>query len=262
MAPRRAVAGADVDEVGLGIVGDAVPGVAAAAVLPPLAGPGLGRHLHRLRLERLRRIAGHDVEAPRLRAGLGVVGGHVAAHAVNSAPPLPMMTLPLTMRGAPVIAYSTCRSGVVCRTHTTAPGGRVERDEAAVEQADVDPALVERDAAIGRAAITAGRRRRGRPGYARVPPPLQRAGARVEREDHAPGAARVEHAVVDERGRFDLAAAAGDVPRPRALEVLDVLGGDAGEGTEPRLGVVEAVGQPFPGWRLAQPLSGDGGRGP
>ena len=121
MAPRRAVAGADVDQVGVGVVRKAVPGVAAAAVLPPLAGPGLGRHLHRLRLERLRRIAGNDVEPPRLVAGLGVVGGHVAAHAVELGAAVADDDLALddARRAGDHVLGVAVR--IVIRTHTTLP---------------------------------------------------------------------------------------------------------------------------------------------
>ena len=77
--PRRAVAGADQHLVELGVVGDAVPGVAAAAELPPLAGPGLRGHLHGLVLEAVGGIAGHHPEAPRELARVRVVRGQIAA---------------------------------------------------------------------------------------------------------------------------------------------------------------------------------------
>src|SRR5205823_2065954 len=43
---RRAVTGAEIDDMQLGIVSDSVPIVASAASLPPLALPGLGGHRH------------------------------------------------------------------------------------------------------------------------------------------------------------------------------------------------------------------------
>src|SRR6187401_68294 len=81
---RRAVARAEVDDVELRVVDNAVPVVAAAAGLPPLAAPGLGSHGHDGiggHAIGLCRIARHNVELPHLLAGLGVIGGHVAAGA-------------------------------------------------------------------------------------------------------------------------------------------------------------------------------------
>src|SRR5690606_12170510 len=83
--PRRAVAGADVEQVELRVVGHGVPHRAAAAQRPPLAVPGFRRHGHHLVLEAELGIAGHGEEAPGEFAGFGVVGGDVAAHAVFGA---------------------------------------------------------------------------------------------------------------------------------------------------------------------------------
>src|SRR5262245_5528189 len=64
------------------VVSERIPGRASAAHLPPLARPRLRGLLQRRRFKRLRRIARHGVEAPRLLARLGVVGRNVPAHAV------------------------------------------------------------------------------------------------------------------------------------------------------------------------------------
>ncbi len=56
-----------------------MPDRAAAAELPPFPSPGLGGHLHGLVLEALGRVAGHHIPAPRLLAGLHVIGGDIAA---------------------------------------------------------------------------------------------------------------------------------------------------------------------------------------
>ena len=77
--PGTAVAGTHQDLVEFGIVGDAMPDVAAAAEFPPFPGPGLGRHFHRRILETFRGIARHHPETPGLFAGVGIVGGDVAA---------------------------------------------------------------------------------------------------------------------------------------------------------------------------------------
>src|SRR6185312_3574025 len=79
LVPRRAVPRADQNLVELGVVGEAVPGIAAAAVGPPLTFPGLGGHLLSFVLEAVGGIARNDVEAPDLLSGLGIVGRDVAA---------------------------------------------------------------------------------------------------------------------------------------------------------------------------------------
>src|SRR5690606_1062735 len=78
--PGRAVAGADIDEVERGIIGEAVPRGAAAAGLPPFAGPGLGSHFHGGILEAVGRVARHGVPAPELPARLRVIGRDIAPH--------------------------------------------------------------------------------------------------------------------------------------------------------------------------------------
>src|SRR5262245_30951302 len=67
------------------VVSERIPDRASAAHLPPLTRPRLRGLLQRGRFERLRRIARHGVEAPRLLARLGVVSREVPAHAVFGA---------------------------------------------------------------------------------------------------------------------------------------------------------------------------------
>lgn len=57
-----------------------MPGITAAAVLPPPATPGLGRHLLSGILESIGRIAGNDIETPDLFAGFGIVGSYIPTH--------------------------------------------------------------------------------------------------------------------------------------------------------------------------------------
>src|SRR5688572_32198874 len=72
--PRLRVAGADVDEFGVRVVGHAVPHRAAAASCPPVRVPGGRSFFQRRALERLRWIARNGVEAPGATAGQRVVG--------------------------------------------------------------------------------------------------------------------------------------------------------------------------------------------
>ena len=68
---RRAVAGADVDELEFGVVVDAVPHRRAAARFPAMARIPGGESLHEVRLvlRSFLRVARHGVEAPAERAG-------------------------------------------------------------------------------------------------------------------------------------------------------------------------------------------------
>src|SRR5690606_29319609 len=79
---RGAVTSGEVDQAQLRVVDDGIPGVAATAHRPPLAGPGLGSHFHRGVggfAVRHAGFAGHDEEAPGLFTRFRVVGADVAA---------------------------------------------------------------------------------------------------------------------------------------------------------------------------------------
>src|SRR4029079_11194108 len=89
------VTGSDVEQVGIGIVGHAIPNGSAAAHLQTFRIPGGGRAAHVdvayiFFLRRLGRIAGDGVEAPDELAGPGVVrfevsaGGKVRARATDA----------------------------------------------------------------------------------------------------------------------------------------------------------------------------------
>src|SRR5882762_3817387 len=80
-APGAAISHREIDAVEFGIVGDAVPNGAAAAPMPPLAGPALAGHRHGRVLEAFLRVARNGIEAPQLPAGFGLVGRHVTARA-------------------------------------------------------------------------------------------------------------------------------------------------------------------------------------
>src|SRR5262249_16042218 len=71
--PWTAIAGPNVKNVGGVIIGHTVPNGTAAAHLPPLASPCLGRHFQFRMFEWFRRIARHRAEAPDLLARSRVV---------------------------------------------------------------------------------------------------------------------------------------------------------------------------------------------
>ena len=164
-------------------------------------------------LERLRRIARHGEEAPRQTAGGGVVGRDVAAHGVLRAA---VADDHLALHDARCAGDRVRLLQVDRRLHVPHGGAgvRVQRHQPAVEQAHEDEAVVERHATVhGAAAQTgaAGRRK------LRVPRPLHRAGARIEREHRAPRPGRVEHAVRHQRRGFERAGHA-EFGGPRACQ--------------------------------------------
>ena len=218
--PRAAVARADVELIELRVVDERVPRRAAAAHLVPAAEPRRRRDLGERLVGRRavgagRRIAGHDVEAPRELAGVGVVGAHVAAHAELGA----------RVADDDLVLHDARRARD--RVHLRlidgdgAPdlraGDAVERDEPAVERRDDELVLVQRGAARVHVAARFGA---GGAGHLRVVAPNELAGRRVQRVRLAPGARRVQHAVDDERRRL-LAAIRVELVVPRRRETLE-----------------------------------------
>src|SRR5262249_24516256 len=82
IVPGRAVAGTEIDEVGLRVIDDRIPHRAAAPQLPPVAAPGRGGLLHGLVLEAVGGVAGDGVETPGELTRLGVIGTDITADAV------------------------------------------------------------------------------------------------------------------------------------------------------------------------------------
>ncbi len=70
--PRARLAGADIHDIGVGIVGHAAPHRPAAAQFPPIAAPGFGGFGQLRLLEGLGRIAGDGIKLPGDFAGFGV----------------------------------------------------------------------------------------------------------------------------------------------------------------------------------------------
>ena len=88
-----------------------------------------------------------------------------------SAPALPMITMPLAIRGELVIAYGRVGS-IGRRAPHRRSRLRVERDQPTVQRADIDLAAIQRDAAIDDIAADeegAGARHRGVIGPANIP---------------------------------------------------------------------------------------------
>ena len=239
--PGRAVADADVEQVEFRVVDDGVPYRAAASSRPPLAGPGLGGHPHRLVLEAVRRVARHGVEAPGALAGLGVVGVDVAAHAVLGA----AVADDHLALGDPGRAGDRVHRvfGDRHRRPRDLPGLGVEGDQPAVEGAGDHLAAVESGAAVH--GVAAGLHRDGTRHF-RIVDPQRFAGDRVEGVDHVPGAGRVHHAVDDQRRGLE-APLRVRLLDPGDAEPVDVAVVDLVQHAVALLLVGAAVGQPVAG---------------
>ena len=248
---RLRVAGADVVEVQLRIVGAGQPRHAAAVEHRFGVGPGLGARLARPR----RRVpAPHDVAA--LRIARLEIAGHVERVAADADQHLladddrraRREVLALDVGDLVVPALLARR--------------RVERDEVVVGRQEEDPVAVHADAAI--ADVDAAAR------LPEVVPDLA-AGARVD-GPHVIGRREIQHAVDHQRRRLDrrrtesagrrrrrVGAFAADVRErlrrvqpvdPGELQVLDVVGVDLRERAVAAARVVAVVGRPGVGRRL------------
>src|SRR5690606_20933270 len=137
---RRAVAGADEDEIELRIERDRVPRRPTAAELPPFPAPRLRGHLHRFVLEAVGRIAGDEIELPERRAVVRVVRADEAAHAEIRAA---VTDHDLAVEDARRTGDRVRPFVAVERAHGPArlAGLRVERDQTTVERRDDDAVL-------------------------------------------------------------------------------------------------------------------------
>ena len=238
--PGSAVARADIYIIGDRIVGDAIPGRAAAAGLPPVAAPGLRRHGKLGLLEALRRITGHAPPAPQLLARVSAVGRQVAAL--------------LELRTG--LADEDATVGDARRAGDRQPFGRiggldfpdllagpgVHGEQPAVQRAPDDLALPDRDTAVDDAAAQL---HRVFAGHVRVVLPQPLAGLRIEGVDLAPRRGHENAAIGDHRRRLVAAAALGKIPKPGQAQLADVVGVDLLERAVALLAVVAAVGRPL-----------------
>ena len=119
----------------------------------------------------------------------------------------------------------------------------VERDEPAVECADVNAAAVERRAAVDHVAAYEFRMIFG---DMRIVLPQQVTGSRVHGVYKTPGARRVEHAILNERRRFEPPQGC-EIERPREAEPANGLLVHLLKLAKALLGIRAAVGDPIRG---------------
>ncbi|EWS52492.1 hypothetical protein X551_04721 [Methylibium sp. T29] len=191
-------------------------------MLPPFAGPGLGGHLLGCVLEAVGRIAGNDVEAPGLLAGLGVIGSDVAARR--------------TILGAAIAdQYLTAEDlGISADVHRLIDVGgldapllrsvlRVEADQAAVIGGDDQRALPKPDAA--RATPEEAQALAGVLDGLGVILPENFAGLGIDSSCHAVRTGKVQNAI-DDKWRAEKCSVIGQWQLPCEIEPRDVLGVD------------------------------------
>ena len=151
-----------------------------------------------------------------------------------------MMTLPLMMRGAPVMVARE-PAGMVLHLPDRLAGGGVERHQSAIQRAQVQPALPGGQAAIDH--VTAGIDA-GMPRHLGVIAPFQRAGRGIQREHAAPGGRHIHHPIDDQRRRLLRPRIHRQIKMPGGLQARDIAGVDLLQRTEAMLIVGAAVGEP------------------
>ena len=200
---RRFIAGSEIKQVQSGIVGYGIPNRSATTGFPPLPAPGFGGILHGFGLEALRWITGDRIETPGQLAGLGVVGGDIAANAIFGAGISDDYAAGGDARRAGDGVSLGDIEGVGGPNRRA--GALVEGNQFTVERADIDEVAIEGDATIYRIAT---KKVGTGPLDPRVVGPKLLSGFGVESVNHAPGAGGVENAALDERSGFQAASRA------------------------------------------------------
>ncbi len=248
--PRFGIGGPEIDQVGDRVIGDRIPHRAAAAKLPELARPGLGRGFQVLALLRLRGIARHGVEAPAFVPGFGIEGGQIAAGEIFGTGRTDQDHALRHPRRPGDRHVRSFGDGQLVPGHLA--GLLIECDQPPVERADIDLVAIERDAAVDRVAAHIDQL------FARdlgVVGPLERPGLGVIGLHHRPGGGDVEDAIVHQRRGF-LPARGIEIGEPGHAELADVLVVDLVERGKALLGPVAAIGQPFGPRALGDQLVG------
>ena len=246
VVPRRPVPDTDIQQVEVRIIGHRVPHRATAARrLPDAVRPG-GARLRRHDAVGRRAVGfairiGRGVETPDQLPRLRVIGREVAADAVLGA------AVPDQHRAFdhPRRTRDGVGLGLIDGDHRPdwRAGLRIERDQPAVEGADVHLPAPQRDAAVHHVAT---RRKASRAFDPRIVGPERCPGPGVEGKDLGPGGGRVEHTISHQRRSF-LAAVGVELRTPCQTKLADRGGVDGGKGTVSLLGVGPAGRHPCGG---------------
>src|SRR4029450_4056470 len=149
-------------------------------------------------LVRLAGIAGHDKPSPGLRAGLGIVCGDVAPHAIlGAAISDHHLAVEYPRRAGDVVRMAVVGDGVLFPDFVASDG--VERDQPAIISADENLALIKRNAAIDDVAAASVTLLAIHP-WVEAPDSLP--GPGIDGVHHAPGCGHIHDAVDHDRCRF------------------------------------------------------------
>ena len=219
----RPIAGPDVHEFQRGIVGHAIPNVAAAAFVPAIMGvPSRQRRRQvGLILWTLGGIAWDGVEPPAQRTGTKIVSGHIAASAGEVAAAVADdddVARQKRCAGNRIGLARSARNESVDFPHEVTGAG-VDRMQKAILSPDVEPSGKRDEPSVHR--ITA---RVAAPLAidARIVDPDLPAGIRIERIHAAKIANRIHHAI-DDQGRSLKTTVGAEAVLPREPEARDVF---------------------------------------
>ena len=251
LLPGPAIACPDVEQVQFGIVGHRIPRGAAALARPDrILGPGPGGESHVFILGLGIGPFRHDPEPPFLLAGLGIVGGYIAAHpAIRAAVADDQQTVHHARRARDGVRPL----GIVDRVDRPDDFAAilVQGDQPAVQRADKHLAVGHGHAPVHDVAAQV------TPQSARhfgIVFPALFPGRGVKGHDPAPGAGGVEHAV-DHDGRGFQPARGIHVRFPGQPERGRVFLVDLGQRGEALLGIVATERRPtLPAFREIEDL--------
>ena len=238
--PRCAIGRTEIDQVGLRVIGDAIPNRTAAQLPVQVALPGGGRLAHLLVFIRLGRVARHGIKAPQQLAAARVIGRHIAAHTdLGAAVANDDLAVGHARRTGAGIGL-----GLIDGDHLPhgLAGLGVERDQAAVIGTDIDLAVISSHAAVDHIAATLDAHGTG---HLRIEMPQGFAAAGIEGIDLAPSGGHIEHAIDHQRRGF-LTAVGVEVGVPGQPQLRDIGGVDLRQRTVALLVLSATHRQPLP----------------
>ena len=247
-APRRAVGRAEVHEIQCRVMADRVPRIAAAAEAQIGALPCLRRLLQRSVGLRLRQVARHRVEAPHQSAAVEVITADITSRfELGAAVSDDNDAAGHLRRAGHRVGQATILDGIDAPQHAAV--ARIQRMQMAIEAADIDLALPDRDAAIDQVAARIACVAQIHP---RLEAPTQRTGRRIQRVDATGHARGKEHTINDDRRGLHAPVGAG-LEAPCEAQAANVLLVDPVQRGEVGLAAIPASREPLVRFAVRRP---------